>query len=115
MMREPTGISTLATTTSLRLLLKVCALSKYCLTETAAIRPNVIAANRAMIKRLFRMMILSPTQNRTFGKQDDRNQASQHDRDAVGNRVFAIGRYLETRHLPTGQNADEDAQHAVQR
>src|SRR6185436_9922125 len=100
-MREPTGISTFATTTSL-VRLKVCALNKYCLTETAAIKPKVIAANRAMSKRLFRMMIYLHSQKLRLElklKYGSANQAAEHDGDAVGNRVFAIGGHSKTRHF----------------
>src|ERR1041384_2772563 len=101
MRREPTGIATFATTTSL-VRLKACALSRYCLTETAAIKPKVTAANRAMIKRLFRMMIylhfVSKTAARLTLKQDRCDQAAQHDGNAIRNGVFTIAGYCETRH-----------------
>src|SRR6185369_5768687 len=110
-MREPIGISTFATTTSL-VRLKACALSRYCLTETAAIKPKVIAANRAMIKRLFRMMINLHFVSKTAARltQHGRcDQTAHHDGDAVRDRVFTIGWYCKTWHLPARHDADEDS------
>src|SRR6185369_7591527 len=115
MILEPTGIATFATTTSL-VRLKVWAVSRYCLTETAAIRPKVTAANKAMIKRLFRMMIyLHFVKNCGVltHEQGRCDQAAEHDGDAVRNSVFVIAWYREPRHFPAGHDADKDPQYAV--